>query len=65
MNNPDNAGLGPIVAALEGAYSGDEFSGLGVSRADFWALAATVAVERGVQLANEQPTTSGCGCEDE
>jgi len=65
LNNPDNAGLGPIIEALEEVYSGYGVSGWGVSRADFWALAAIVAVERGVQLANEKPTDSGCGCEDE
>jgi hypothetical protein len=65
LDNPNNAGLGPIIEALEELYTGNGYFAWGVSRADFWALAATVSVERGVQLANEQPTSSGCGCEDE
>jgi hypothetical protein len=59
LKNENNAGLGPIVSSLENKFLENRFS---VSRADFWALAATVAVERGVSIANQQPA---CGCEEE
>ena len=60
FDNPDNAGLAVIVEALEKVYL--EFSGLDIARADFWALASTVSVERGVKNAN---AVAVCGCEDQ
>jgi hypothetical protein len=52
LNQGDNNGLGDIVAALETLYQNLGLAEQGVSRADFWSLAGTVAVEIGVQLAN-------------
>ena len=50
MNQGDNRGLEAIVAALEQLYEDLGLDEAGVSHADFWALAATVAVEIGVKL---------------
>jgi hypothetical protein len=50
LNQGDNKGLESIVAALEKTYSELSLADRGVSRADFWALAGTVAVEIGVKL---------------
>jgi hypothetical protein len=50
LNQGDNRGLESIVAALEKLYLDLGLAERGVSRADFWALAGTVAVEIGVKL---------------
>ena len=50
LNQGDNRGLEGIVAELEKLYADLELADHGVSRADFWALAGTVAVEIGVKL---------------
>lgn len=59
LANPDNAGLEEIVVNLENLYWNNGYSEV-VGHADFWALAATVAVERGVVNAN----IGKCGCEN-
>ncbi len=46
----DNRGLDEIVAKLEQLYEELQLAEAAISRADFWALAATVAVEIGVKL---------------
>jgi hypothetical protein len=52
LKQADNNGLGDIVDNLETLYQNLGLAEQGVSRADFWSLAGTVAVEIGVQLAN-------------
>ena len=53
INNPDNAGLAPVITALDSVYNGNHNSAM--SRADFWVLASIVAVEDAVCKANEGP----------
>jgi hypothetical protein len=50
LNQGENRGLDGIVNKLEQLYKELGLAGAGISRADFWALAATVAVEIGVKL---------------
>ena len=50
LNQADNAGLQNIVAKLEQLYGDLGLADRGISHADFWALAGTVAVEIGVKL---------------
>jgi hypothetical protein len=50
LNEGENRGLDGIVNKLEQLYEELGLAEAGVSRADFWALAATVAVEIGVKL---------------
>ena len=50
LNQADNQGLAKIVEALEQIYEDLGLAEAGVSHADFWSLAATVAVEIGVKL---------------
>ena len=50
LNQPDNKGQEDIIAALEKVYADLDLAERGVSRADLWALAGTVAVEVGVRL---------------
>jgi hypothetical protein len=51
LKQVDNYGLGDIVDNLEKLYANLGLAEQGVSRADFWSLAGTVAVELGSQLA--------------
>ena len=50
MDNDSNNGLSDVIDALDEVYVGAYDSDM--SRADFWALSAIVAIERGVRIAN-------------
>ena len=50
IDQGDNGGLAEALAALEDKYSKLGLADLGVSRADFWALAGMVAVEKAASL---------------
>ena len=50
LNQGDNAGLKNVVAKLQSLYEELGLADRGVSHADLWALAGTVAVEIGVKL---------------
>jgi hypothetical protein len=50
LNQLDNKGMEAIVEKLEKLYEDLGLAEREVSRADFWALAGTVAVEIGVKL---------------
>ena len=52
FNNTDNNGLAPAVLALTSLYTTNNYKSYGVSIADFFALAATVAVTAAVQGSN-------------
>ena len=60
MEDPSNSELEPIVTALEQSYLQNE-NAWAVARADFWALAAIVSVEKGMSNSKQQ---INCGCED-
>lgn len=51
LNNADNNGLSDIISTLETVYSDNSYSDI-ISRADLWALAGVVAVEKAVELNN-------------
>lgn len=42
LDEPDNAGLGPIKASIDALYDANTYN---MSRADFWALAGVVALD--------------------
>jgi hypothetical protein len=50
QNQSDNRGFDGIIPALEKLYADLDLANQGVSRADLWALAGTIAVELGVKL---------------
>ena len=52
FNNTDNNGLAPAVSNLTTLYTTNKFKSFGVSLADFFALAATIAVTAAVQGSN-------------
>lgn len=45
LNEADNAGLEDLYSALNVEYENLNLAKLNISRADFWALTATVATE--------------------
>jgi len=58
ITNPDNAGLQPLVAALDAVYVSKNYSTL-LSRADFWAYASIMAINLGVANINSGVASSG------
>ena len=66
FNNPDNKGLEPAVNTLNQIYNSNNFHQFGVSRADFWALAASRALMGAVRESNrdrnggQSCTTQSC-----
>lgn len=52
FNNPDNNGLQLAVSFLTNLYNTNGYKSLGVSLADYFALAATVGVTIGLQVSN-------------
>ena len=56
VNDPDNAGLGTLVADLEQVYQEEGLVDI-ISRADLWALLGIWAVEQTIAKNNEE-------CED-
>ena len=56
VNDPDNAGLGDLVAALEEVYQSEGLADI-ISRADLWALLGIWAVNQTIAKSNEE-------CED-
>ena len=50
MNQPSNAGLAEVMTALEEKYAKLGLADLGISRADFWAFAGMIAIEKGASL---------------
>jgi hypothetical protein len=48
LNEVDNMGFEQYSQALEASYQNLSLHKIGVSRADFWALAATVATEAAI-----------------
>ena len=48
LNEVDNMGFEEYSQALETSYQNLNLQKIGVSRADFWALAATVATEAAI-----------------
>ena len=60
FNNPDNNGLQPVVDTLNAIYYNNSFKSFGASRADFWALAASVGLSIAVRNSNSQRTGLSC-----
>ena len=60
FNNPDNNGLKPGVATLNALYADNGFKSFGASKADFWALAASVGLSVAVRNSNSQRTGQNC-----
>ena len=54
FNNPDNNGLSLAVDTLNNIYTTNNFQTFGASRADFWAMAASVALSVAVRASNRQ-----------
>ena len=52
FNNPDNNGLQLAVNFLTNLYNANGYKSIGVSLADYFALAATVGVTIGLQVSN-------------
>ena len=50
LNHGPNKGLEEIVSSLEEKYEKLELADQGISRADFWALAGMLAIEKGASL---------------
>ena len=50
VNQPSNAGLAEVMTALEEKYAKLGLADLGISRADFWAFAGMIAIEKGASL---------------
>ena len=54
FNNPDNNGLSQAVNTLSNLYTRNNFQSYGATLADFWAMAASVAVSAAVRTSNSQ-----------
>ena len=54
FNNPENNGLAPAVDILNNLYTTNNFQSFGASRADFWALASSVAFSAAVNQSNKR-----------
>ena len=62
-DNPDNAGLDVIVDDLEEVYTENGYEAV-LSRADFWALAGIQAVDKTIELNNDNCTEVDCQVPD-
>ncbi len=59
-SHPPNAGLGPFVDTMEEIFVvGNYRAEMGLSRADFWAIAGLAAVGRGIRKANRDKCQDG------
>ena len=63
VDNPDNAGLDIIVDDLEEVYAENGYEAV-LSRADFWALAGIQAIDKTIELNNENCTEVDCQVPD-
>ena len=53
MENSANNGLEPLIVGFEEMYTNTAYGIDGImSRSDFWQLAATVAIDLGITIAN-------------
>merc|ERR1711970_929941 len=63
VNNHDNAGLADLVASLDTLYLANSYDSL-LSRADFWALAGVYAVDKTIELNNDDCEEDDCEVPD-
>jgi len=63
VNNDDNAGLADLVASLDTLYLANGYDTL-LSRADFWALAGVYAVDKTIELNNDDCDEDDCEVPD-
>ena len=63
VNNPDNAGLADLVASLDTVYTTNGYDTV-LSRADFWALAGVYAVDKTIDLNNDDCEEDDCEVPD-
>jgi len=63
VNNHDNAGLADLVASLDTLYLANGYDTL-LSRADFWALAGVYAVDKTIELNNDDCDEDDCEVPD-
>jgi len=63
VNNHDNAGLADLVASLDTLYLANSYDSL-LSRADFWALAGVYAVDKTIELNNDDCDEDDCEVPD-
>jgi len=63
VNNPDNAGLADLVASLDTVYTTNGYDTV-LSRADFWALAGVYAVDKTIELNNDDCEEDDCEVPD-
>jgi len=63
VNNEDNAGLADLVADLDTLYLAEGYNNV-LSRADFWALAGIYAVDKTIELANDNCDEDDCQVPD-
>merc|ERR1712013_849355 len=59
VNNPDNAGLADLVDSLDTVYTTNGYDSV-LSRADFWALAGVYAVDKTIELNNDDCEEDDC-----
>ena len=52
LNNPDNFGLEAATVPINKLYDDNNYASI-LTRADYWAMAGYVAVERGIAVAND------------
>ena len=63
VNNPDNAGLADLVDSLDTVYTTNGYDSV-LSRADFWALAGVYAVDKTIELNNDDCEEDDCAVPD-
>jgi len=63
VNNPDNAGLSDLVDSLDTVYTTNGYDSV-LSRADFWALAGVYAVDKTIELNNDDCDEDDCAVPD-
>lgn len=59
VNDADNAGFNDLMEALEKVYQAKKLGDI-ISRADFWVYGSIYAIEKTVELANENCFTNDC-----
>jgi len=63
VNNPDNAGLADLVDSLDTVYTTNGYDTV-LSRSDFWALAGVYAVDKTIELNNDDCDEDDCAVPD-
>jgi len=63
VNNHDNAGLADLVSSLDTVYTTNGYNSV-LSRADFWALAGIYAVDKTIELNNDDCDEDDCDVPD-